>query len=124
MNKRIYILALIIVAFGCQKPYLPKIVAVPSNYLVVEGVINSGSDSTGIRLSRTVPLSSTTQVKPELGATVTVLTDAGGNYPLTETGNGYYSAPGLNLNSSAKYGLKIVTSDGKVYQSDFVPSKN
>jgi hypothetical protein len=124
MNKRIYILALLIMAFGCKKPYLPKIVAVSSNYLVVEGAINTGSDSTSIRLSRTVPLSSTAQVKPELGATVTVLTDAGGNYPLSSAGNGYYTGPGLNLNSSAKYGLKIVTADGKVYQSDFVPSKN
>ena len=115
---------IILVAQGCKKPYLPKIVAVSSNYLVVEGIINTGSDSTSIRLSRTVPLSSTAQVKPELGATITVLTDAGGNYPLSPTGNGYYTGAGLNLNSSAKYGLKIVTSDGKVYQSDFVPSKD
>ncbi|HZX58509.1 MAG TPA: DUF4249 domain-containing protein [Mucilaginibacter sp.] len=111
-------------AFGCQKPYLPHIVAVSSNYLVVEGVINTGSDSTSIRLSRTVQLSSTAQVKPELGATVTVTTDAGGNYPLSSTGKGYYTGPGLNVNSAAKYGLKIVTSDGKVYQSDMVVAKN
>src|SRR5579872_1819930 len=108
MKRNIYILILIIMAFGCRKPYLPKIIAVSSNYLVVEGAINPGSDSTSIRLSRTVPLSSTAQVKPELGATVTVLTDGGGTYPLSETGNGYYTAPGLNLNSSAKYGLKIM----------------
>lgn len=125
MRKRTYIFfAFIIIWCGCKEPYLPKIVAVSSNYLVVEGVINTGSDSTSIRLSRTVPLSSTAQVKPELHAAVTVLTDAGGNYPLFETGGGYYTAVGLNLNSSAKYGLKIVTSDGKVYQSDFVSSKN
>jgi hypothetical protein len=124
MNKRICILALIIMAFGCKKPYLPKIIAVSSNYLVVEGAINTGSDSTSIRLSRTVPLSSKAQAKPELGATVVVLTDAGGSYPLASAGNGYYTGPGLNLNSSVKYGLKIVTAGGKVYQSDFVPSKN
>jgi len=111
-------------AQGCKKPYLPGIVAVSSNYLVVEGVINTGSDSTSIRLSRTVPLSSTRQVKPEFGATVTILTDAGGNYPLSPAGNGYYKGPGLNLNSLAKYGLKIVTSGGKVYQSDMVVAKN
>ncbi|MFI5160881.1 MAG: DUF4249 domain-containing protein [Sphingobacteriales bacterium] len=113
-----------ITAFSCQKPYLPKIVAVSSNYLVVEGAINTGSDSTSIRLTRTIPLSSTAEAQPELDATVTVLTDAGGNYPLSSAGNGYYTGPGLNLNSSAKYGLKITTSAGKVYQSDFVVSKN
>jgi len=124
MNRKIYILVLVIMALGCQKPYMPKITAVASNYLVVEGVINTGSDSTSIRLSRTVPLTSTAQVTPELGASVTILTNSGGNYPLFETGNGYYKAPGLNLSSSNTYSLKIVTSGGKAYQSDFVPSKN
>jgi hypothetical protein len=123
MNKRIYILALIIMAFGCKKPYLPKIIAVSSNYLVVEGVINTGSDSTSIRLSRTVPLSSTTQTKPELGAAVAILTDAGGSYPLLARGNGYYTGAGLNSGTPAKYGLKIITSDGKMYLSDLVPSQ-
>jgi hypothetical protein len=115
---------IIMVVQGCKKPYSPGIVATSGKYLVVEGVINTGSDSTNIRLSRTVPLSSTAQVKPELGATVIVLTDAGGNYPLSPTGNGYYTGPGLNVKSLAKYGLKIVTSDGKVYQSDMVVARN
>jgi Domain of unknown function (DUF4249) len=123
MNKRIYILALLMMALGCQKPYQPRITAVASNYLVVEGVINTGSDSTIVRLSRTVPLTSTAPVSPELGASVTILSNSGGNYPLFETGNGYYKSPGLNLSSSNTYSLKIVTSGGKTYQSDFVPSK-
>ena len=125
MKKKTYIFfAFIIIWWGCQKPYLPHVVAVSGNYLVVEGVINTGSDSTSIRLSRTVQLSSTAQVKPELGATVTVLTDAPGNYPLSSAGKGYYTGPGLNVNSSAKYGLKIVTADGKTYRSDMVVAKN
>jgi len=111
-------------AQGCKKPYSPGIIAVSSNYLVVEGVINTGSDSTIVRLSRTVPLTSTARVSPELGASITILSNSGGNYPLFETGNGYYKTPGLNLSSSNTYSLKIVTSGGKVYQSDFVPAKN
>ncbi len=126
--KKIYYLicisALIITASqGCKKPYLPGVIAVSSNYLVVEGVINTGSDSISIRLSRTVSLRSTTQVKPEVGASVSILTNGGSSYPLSETGNGFYTAPGINSNSSNTYSLKIVTSNGKVYQSDFVPAK-
>jgi hypothetical protein len=119
-----YATAVIMTTQACKKPYLPAVVAVSSNYLVVEGVINTGSDSTSIRLSRTIPLSSLAQVKPELGASVIIITEGGSNYPLTEKGKGYYTAPGLNINSAAKYGLKITTADGKVYQSDMVQAKN
>jgi len=38
--------------------------------------------------------------------------------------NGYYGAAGLTLNSSNKYSLRIVTSNGKIYQSDFLAVKN
>ncbi|HVV53792.1 MAG TPA: DUF4249 domain-containing protein [Mucilaginibacter sp.] len=113
-----------LMAFGCRKPYAPPIVTANNSYLVVDGVINTGQDSTVIRLSRTVPLSSAQGSKPELGATVTVLSDGGSSFSLTETGNGYYSAPGFNLTSPGKYGLKIVTAGGKVYQSDMVPAVN
>jgi Domain of unknown function (DUF4249) len=114
---------IIMASQGCKKPYLPGISAVSSNYLVVEGIINTGSDSISIRLSRAVPLSSTTKVKPELGANLTIVSSGGGSYQLSETGKGYYKATGINSNSSNTYSLKIVTSNGKVYQSDFVPAK-
>jgi hypothetical protein len=121
----IYTTTIIIMAVqGCKKPYLPGIVATSSNYLVVEGVINTGRDSTSIRLSRTVQLSSTTQFKPELKAALNILTDGGSSFPLKEKGNGYYVGPGLNSNATNKYSLKITTSDAKVYQSDFVSAKN
>src|SRR5579872_2811455 len=114
----------LMLSYGCKKPYAPDIVAGNANYLVVEGVINTGPDSTSIRLSRTVPISSATGPQPELGANLSILTDAGNNYPLTEKGKGFYAAPGLNLTLPNKYSLKIVTSDGKLYQSDFVTAKN
>ncbi|HEY4197472.1 MAG TPA: DUF4249 domain-containing protein [Mucilaginibacter sp.] len=109
---------------SCRKPYLPPVVATSNNYLVVEGVINPGHDSTIIRLSRTVSLSSTIGTKPELNATVVVESNTHTTYPLQEKGNGYYVSPGLNLNASNQYHLKITTTGNKVYQSDFVPVKN
>jgi hypothetical protein len=126
MNKKTYILIIIalITLNNCSKPYLPPVIAANSNYLVVEGVINTGQDSTIIKLSRTVQLSSAVGTKPELNATVVVESDANASYPLIAIGNGSYASPGLNLSSSNKYHLKITTADNEAYQSDFVPVKN
>jgi len=125
MNRYVCsILFFAMVITSCKKAYLPPVVASNANYLVVEGVINSGQDSTIIKLSRTSPLSSDTIAKPELNATVVVESSSNASYPLTEKGNGYYVSPGLNLSASNKYQLKIVTTDNKAYQSDFVAVKN
>jgi hypothetical protein len=88
---------LFIVTASCKKQYNPPIINSPGSYLVVEGIINSSGDSTFIKLSRTVKLSSKASVNPELNAIVAVESDQGISYPLTETGNGNYSCTGLNL---------------------------
>ncbi|MBS1503945.1 MAG: DUF4249 domain-containing protein, partial [Bacteroidetes bacterium] len=122
---KIAVLALVLFT-ACRKLYNPPIIASSGGakgYLVVEGVINS-RDSTVIRLTRTVPLSAKLASIPELGASVSVISDGGSSYVLPEKGNGYYAAPNLNLNAAGKYGLKIATSDGKAYQSDLVPVKD
>jgi len=106
---------------GCRKPYNPPAVNMPNGYLVVEGVINPGADSTSITLSRTVNISSNVTVDPVTGAIVSVLRDDNVAYPLTEAGNGTYTSPGLNLDNSHQYRLSIKTSDGKQYQSDAEP---
>jgi hypothetical protein len=89
----------------------------------VEGAISTGTDSTIIRLSRTVPLSLKARTTPELGAIVTIISNGGASYPCIEAGKGYYKAPGLNA-ASGNFGLKINTSNGKLYRSDLVPVKN
>ncbi|MFI5160882.1 MAG: hypothetical protein ACHQHN_06370 [Sphingobacteriales bacterium] len=80
MKKKYYMIyttvAISMVAQGCKKPYLPVIIAVSSNYLVVEGIINTGSDSTSIQLSRTVPLTSTAQPS-ELPGNIHCITNPG-----------------------------------------------
>lgn len=123
MRKAVYIWLILVTAFGCKKPYAPKAITSSSSYLVVEGVINTGADSTVIRLSRTVALSSSTSFKPENSAIVTLISDAGSSYTMVETGGGYYRAPGFNATTVANYRLKIATAEGKAYQSDYVPAK-
>jgi len=123
MRGRIYILTIVIAVIGCRQAYNPKPVTAAGSYLVVEGAINTGTDSTVIGLSRTVPLSSSTALKPELNAIVTIMSDAGNGYTMVETGQGYYRAPGLNAPAATNYKLKITTAEGEAYQSDFIPAK-
>jgi len=124
MKKLIFILTIGTLAWwGCKQVYNPKPITQTTNYLVVEGSISTGTDTTVVRLSRTTPISSKSGTTPELGAVVTIISDGGASFPCTETGNGYYKTAGLNV-ASGNFGLKINTSDGKIYQSDIVPSKN
>jgi hypothetical protein len=109
---------------GCKKPYNPPAISSPGSYLVVEGIINSGSDSTFIKLSRTVNLNSKTTVNPELHAIVTVQGDQNMSYPLTETGKGNYVCAGLNLDNTHKYRLSVKTASNKQYLSDYMPVLN
>jgi hypothetical protein len=120
MKKILYALIFCASIMGCRKPYNPPVVANNGSYLVVEGVINSGQDSTKIKISRTVNISSVVTVNPVTGATLTVESDQNAVYPLTETGNGNYASPALNLDVTRQYRLRIKTSNNE-YLSDFVP---
>ena len=108
---------------SCRKPYEPPVTTINSNLLVVEGLINTGKDSTIIKLSRTVPISEKGTVKPELRAQVVVESEQNVTYPLREIKAGVYGAASLNLDPNQKYRININTADGTVYQSDFVESK-
>ncbi len=112
-----------IIFAGCKKPYNPPAIAATGSYLVVEGVIDAGSDSTTIALSRTVNLSSKVTINPVLGATVSVQSNQGAVYPLTETTNGKYVSAGLNLDNSRTYRLSIKVNNEQYY-SDYVPVLN
>jgi len=121
MKRVAYILFLMIVVIGCKKPYNPPAITAPNGYLVVEGVINSSSDSTTITLSRTVNISSNITSNPVLHAVVAVESDQNVVYPLTETTNGNYVSAGLNLDDTHTYRLSIKTTNNEQYQSDLVP---
>src|ERR1700750_956679 len=68
---------------ACKDKYMPHINQPASGFLVVEGNINAGSDSTFIYLSRSSGLDSI-QIFPELSARVEVQSDQGASSPLAE----------------------------------------
>jgi hypothetical protein len=109
---------------SCRKPYNPPAIASPNSYLVVEGIINIGTDSTIIKLSKTLKLSSGTTTNPVLQAMVYVQSDQNVIFPLTETTNGNYVSAGLNLDNTHKYRLSIKTADNLQYLSDYVTVLN
>ncbi len=108
---------------GCKVPYQPPVTASPNSYLVVEGVINTANgstDSTIIKLSRTISLLKPDKPNPELYAQIFV--EDGQSYiaALKDAGLGSYVAGPLGLDSTKKYRLRIITADKKVYLSDLV----
>lgn len=117
----IVLLCLVLTLTTCKKPYNPTVISTNKSYLVVEGVINSGNDSTFITLSHTIKLNAQ-QHEPESGAQVTVESDHNDIYHLSEVKTGIYSIANLNLPTDRKYRLHIFTSKGE-YASDFVENK-
>ncbi len=116
----------IIAVFSCKEHYtLPSKAVVNSNYLVVEGNINVGQDSTIIRLSRVTAVTDTTKsIVAENGATVIVETDAGRNFPLLQLGGGLYYISFITQGApTEKFRLSINTAGNRQYKSDFVEFK-
>ncbi len=125
MKRTVYlsIIGVMILALGCRKAFNPVVDQTDVNILVVEGMINTGTDSTIIKLSRTVPVGNKTTSSPETKAVITVENAQAIVLTLTENGKGIYSAPPKTLDNTKKYCLRIRTSNGKVYLSDLVDAK-
>src|SRR4051812_37287482 len=121
MKKTVYIFILALL-FHCKERYEIPTNSPLTGYLVVEGRINLGA-STSFLLSRTVKLSGDRATKPELNARLQVEDQANLVFPLIDRGSGLYSADALNLNMNQKYRLRIRTSAGVEYISDFAAMK-
>lgn len=122
-TKILYISAITAGSFaGCVKPYIPSTTTTNANILVVEGLINT-SDSTIIKLSRTVIIANKTTVSPETKAVITIENAQATVSALTETVKGTYVTPALKLDITKQYRLRIKTSNGKVYLSDLADAK-
>jgi hypothetical protein len=120
---KIFLVSLVL-AVACKEKYTPPVItAANEKFLVVEGYINIGQDSTVITLSHTRDISDTAPPLPEPGASVMVQSDAGGSYALTDEGNGSYYIPYIAGSATAKYRLAITTSAGLQFLSDYVKTK-
>jgi hypothetical protein len=119
-------LLLITGSIRCKQAYDPPVVKGSNRYLVVDGFINIAPGAvTTINLNRTRNLNDTLITGfPELHATVTIVSNHGPSYPLTDTaGTGIYTSAPLTLDITKQYSLAVTTSDGRKYASDAVPCK-
>ncbi len=121
-NYIIWCLMIAFLASGCKKPYTPAVISSPNSYLVVEGNINTGTDSTVIQLSHTTNLSAGNTATPVLNAAIAIQDNQNGTYNLASEGNGAYSTGLITLDPTRTYRINITTSDGKNYVSDYVPA--
>jgi hypothetical protein len=115
---------MVIAAFySCKKPLNLIATTTNANILVVEGLINVGTDSTKIKLSRTVVIGNKTTANPEGNATVSIENAQGTVTTLKEITKGTYATPVLNLDKTQKYRLRIKLANGKIYLSDLTETK-
>src|SRR3569833_1720522 len=77
-------------SLGCKRHYAPPAITRPNNYLVVEGTITAGQDTTIFNISRSVNVSNQSTHSPEDNAVVTVEGDQGVSYSLSETASGCF----------------------------------
>jgi len=118
-SKNWLFLGFLIIILSCKDEYYPEIIESGNSYLVVEGVLCAGPDSTVIRLTKTAKLYSSgfTDVQ---NAKVTVEGRDNSIKGLVSSGNGRYVSPGLNLTVNNDYRLRIRTAEGKEYLSEYV----
>jgi hypothetical protein len=122
INIWLFMLVLLAVA-GCKDPYEMELRSTDKSLLVVEGFLNKGAVTT-IRLSRTISLANSNQVKPELNSMLTVEGKDNTSAPLASRGAGFYDGNLTQLEAGKEYRLRIRTADGKEYLSDYVTVKN
>ncbi|RSK48434.1 DUF4249 domain-containing protein [Hymenobacter rigui] len=106
-------------AASCVERYEPEVLKSGSHYLVVDGFIN-GSGPTSIRLSRSINLDNGTGTyPPETKATVFIENLGGTRYALAESPGGVYTAAIRQLPPGQQYRLRIRTSGGDEYASEY-----
>jgi len=120
--KKIHYIILFLLCAGCKEKYEAPVESPTTGYLVIEGTVNNGPGNTNFRLTRTTKLGNEAIIF-EKGAQVKIEGENNITYNLTEKTTGNYSADNLNLNSNQKYRLRIKTSGGKEFLSDFVEVK-
>ncbi len=121
MNKLLVFLFVLVIA-GCKEKFISPAPAVITGYLVVEGIVNNEGGTTKIKLSRSISLNDTGNIK-ESGALVKLEDNNNSFYALFENSNGNYTIDNLHLDTSLKYRLSIKTSNNEDYLSDFVKIK-
>lgn len=118
-------LTAIFIAFSlvaCKELYIPPVDSTTDFFLVVEGNLDP-TGPTKISVTRTFSLEAAASVTPENNAEVLVEGKDNSTRMLGFSGNGLYTSPSLNLVIGNEYRLRIKTTAGKAYLSDYIKAK-
>lgn len=105
---------------SCIEPFSPPEVSSVENYLVVDGFLNVGADTSRIELRRTQNVNAEQEPYFETGAVISVEAESGESYAFSEAGSGLYLLAPKQYNTAGKYRLRIQTTDRKEYLSEYV----
>ncbi|MEO6284839.1 MAG: DUF4249 domain-containing protein [Dyadobacter sp.] len=106
--------------YSCIEPFSPPEVNSDENYLVIDGFLNVGNDTSKIELRRTQNINQNVAPIIEIGAKLTVEQETGEKDEFMESGKGLYFLPPKQYNRAGKYRLRIKTQDGEEYLSEYV----
>lgn len=121
--KKIIFVCTLIFLMGCVEPFDAPVRNEDVGFLVVDGYVNTTDNQATVKLSRAIPLSSSSGFYPTvLNATVSIENDEGGKIPLIHIGGGTYMATSTFLVTGEDYRL-LIEVDGKKYESTFVTAK-
>lgn len=109
----------IIFFIGCREKYELPNTSSSQSLLVVEGNLTIGGP-TLIRLTKTFRLEDSARVQSVNGAALRVEGKDNSVQLINFSGNGNYTSPGLNLLPGNEYRLRIRTTEGKEFLSDYV----
>jgi Domain of unknown function (DUF4249) len=123
--KYIFITIIIFSSAMCRKAYEPPEIRASNHFLAMDGVINTGANSSSsFIISRSLNLTDTVPNIPELNAQVFIQSSGGAMYPLIDSAdNGNYISAPLNLDPGQKYQIAVTTKEGNKYLSDLVTPK-
>jgi len=108
---------------SCRTPFDPEVPDTELRILVVEGYLDTEGMKSELKLSRTVPLSSSASMLPEIGATVLLRSQNGQQFSLSEKGKGIYLFE-RNIDEKQTYTLEIVLKSGERYASEVLKPIN
>jgi hypothetical protein len=107
----------IVLTAGCVEQFNLSIPITSINVLVIDGFVNATDSTMQVILSRAVPASSADSAYAEKGAQVSIESDDGSVYALSEGVEGVYTGKAATSPAS-KYKLSITTQDQRKYSSD------
>lgn len=128
MNEKIHwlvLFAIIVLLSSCVEKYYPELDSKYENVLVVDGMISNEPGPYYIKVSLASSVNDP-EFLPLSGYNISIIDDAGTTEVLNETMPGVYASAtnGIQGIAGRKYKTRIVSPDGKTYQSDFETLKN